>query len=86
MTNEEKPNNTDDEILQSWPTSSREDAKRLAAYMTSHPSDVWLGMMQRAEAHTIEHWDLLLEYSDSIYESIAEYTANLDGNVIIDEN
>lgn len=73
-------------VLTSWPTSTREDAEHLVETIISNPSVAWRQLMLDAEQHKVVHWDILLENSDRIYESIAERSAMLDGEVRVPDD
>lgn len=70
--------------LRDWNNvSSVEDAEKFVRYIVEHPSTKWKDLMNKAEQHTVNHYDVLLRHSDEIYESIARAIADEDGLVIV---
>ena len=65
-----------------WSVCSKQDAPELIEQIIANPSRQWLDIMNRAEEHSINNADVLLENSNRIYASIAEATAAEDGLVI----
>jgi hypothetical protein len=72
-------------IQSRWDASTESEALALIGLMKDHPSMTWRDMITKAEAHDIRHWQLLLQNSNDIYESIAEAIADNDGLVNVDD-
>lgn len=60
-----------------------EEAKKFVQYTIEHPSVGWKSLMNKAERHSVKHYDILLQHSDEIYESIAYAIAEEDGVVTL---
>ena len=68
-------------VLNSWPSSTEEEAKELIEVMVAHPTDAWRKLLSKARKNEIVHSELISENSTRIYESMAEYLASIDGTV-----
>lgn len=74
------------EIRERWSKSNEDEAISMINLMIITPSPLWLEIMAKAKKKEIEHWSLLLNHSDHLYESAAEAIADEDGLVFVKKN